>query len=96
MYIVRVHNRITMTNDLVTQLQQDVQYATETLGCTLDEADELIAASENLGLNVQYFVEEFILGGMEYHDKAHLNINDFNDFHGIQLVEEQIEDEYYS
>ena len=43
------------------QLTEDVAYCTQALGCTIEQTDELIQAAGTLGVNAQYFCEEFIV-----------------------------------
>ncbi len=75
---------------LFEQLTEDIAFCTQTIGCNAKETDELINAAEILGLNVQYFCEEFIFGGenvMKYHREDYMDLDVFNEIHGIYFEE---------
>ncbi len=72
------------------QLIEDIAYCKEALGCNKKEIDELMNAANDLTLNTQYFVEEFIFGGenvMKYHREDYMDLDVFNEIHGIYFEE---------
>ena len=75
-------------------IETDLQFCLETLGLNDSQTDEILNCCENLGaISVEYFCEEFILGGREnslelavedmdrLHDSNYLNIAEFNNLH---------------
>ena len=45
---------------MLSQLSKDIEYCIQQLGCTNEQTDELIGAATTLGVNAEYFCEEFI------------------------------------
>tara|TARA_B100000700_G_scaffold312225_1_gene395511 strand:+ start:1815 stop:2060 length:246 start_codon:yes stop_codon:yes gene_type:complete len=77
---------------LFEQLTEDIAFCTQTIGCNAKETDELINAAEILGLNVQYFCEEFIVApegenAMKYQREDFIDLDAFNAYHGIYFEE---------
>ena len=77
------------------QLTEDVAYCTQALGCTMEQTDELIQAAGTLGINAQYFCEEFIVApdgenAMKYQREDFMDLDVFNNTHGIYF--EEVED----
>ena len=75
-------------------IETDLQFCLETLGLNDKQTDEILNVCENLGaIPVEYFCDEFILGGREnslelavedmdrLHDSNYLNIAEFNNLH---------------
>ncbi len=78
--------------NLFEQLTEDVAYCTQALGCNAEQTDELIQAAGTLGINAQYFCEEFIVAPenenvMKYQRPDFIDLDAFNYFHGIYFEE---------
>ena len=74
------------------QLSKDIEYCTQQLGCNFEQTDELISAAETLGVNAEYFCEEFIVApegenAMKYQRDDFIDLDAFNAFHGIYFEE---------
>ena len=74
------------------QLTEDVAYCTQALGCTIEQTDEIIQAAGTLGINAQYFCEEFIVAPedqncMKYQREDFMDLDVFNHTHGIYFEE---------
>ncbi len=74
------------------QLTKDVEYCIQQLGCDFEQTDELISAATTVGVNAEYFCEEFIVAPddadcMKYQDDDYLNLEAFNALHGIYFEE---------
>ena len=74
------------------QLIEDVEYCVQQLGCNFEQTDELIHAACTVGVNAEYFCEEFIVAPddedcMKYQDDDYLNLEAFNALHGIYFEE---------
>ena len=78
---------------MLSQLNEDIAYCTRVLGCNSEQTDELIGAATNLGLNVEYFCEEFIVApdgenALKYQRPDFIDLDAFNAYHGIYFEEE--------
>ena len=78
---------------MLSQLNEDIAYCTRVLGCNSEQTDELIGAATNLGLNVEYFCEEFIVApegenALKYQREDFIDLDAFNAYHGIYFEEE--------
>ena len=78
---------------MLSQLSKDIEYCIQQLGCTNEQTDELIGAATNLGVNAEYFCEEFIVApegenAMKYQRPDFIDLDAFNAFHGIYFEEE--------
>ena len=81
---------------MLSQLNEDIAYCTRVLGCNSEQTDELIGAATNLGLNVEYFCEEFIVApegenALKYQREDFIDLDAFNAYHGIYF--EDVEDD---
>ncbi len=77
------------------QLEKDIEYCTQVLGCNFEQTDELIGAATTLGVNAEYFCEEFIVApegenAMKYQREDFIDLDAFNAFHGIYFEEEEV------
>ena len=80
---------------MLSQLSKDIEYCIQQLGCTNEQTDELIGAATNLGVNAEYFCEEFIVApegenAMKYQRPDFIDLDAFNAFHGIYFEEEEV------
>ena len=74
------------------QLTEDIAFCKHVLGCSNKETDELINAAGTLGINAQYFCEEFIVAPegqncMKYQREDYMDLDVFNEIHGIYFEE---------
>tara|TARA_B100000287_G_scaffold433619_1_gene495760 strand:+ start:2196 stop:2420 length:225 start_codon:yes stop_codon:yes gene_type:complete len=71
-------------NDLLT----DLAFCIEDCEMTDEQTGEYLSCCENLGVNCEYFAEEFIvLGDKEVHSDDYLSLDAFNAYHGIYFEE---------
>ena len=80
---------------MLSQLSKDIEYCIQQLGCTNEQTDELIGAATNLGVNAEYFCEEFIVApegenAMKYQREDYIDLDVFNAYHGIYFEEEEV------
>ena len=78
---------------MLSQLSKDIEYCIQQLGCTNEQTDELIGAATTLGVNAEYFCEEFIVApegenAMKYQREDFIDLDAFNAYHGIYFEEE--------
>ena len=78
---------------MLSQLEEDIAYCTQVLGCNSEQTDELISAAATLGVNAEYFCEEFIVApegenAMKYQRDDFMDLDVFNGVHGIYFEEE--------
>ena len=74
------------------QLTEDIEYCVQQLGCNFEQTDEIIQAAGTLGINAQYFCEEFIVAPenencMKYQREDFMDLDVFNVMHGIYFEE---------
>ena len=77
---------------MLSQLNEDIAYCTHVLGCNAEQTDELISAAATLGVNAEYFCEEFIVApegenAMKYQRPDFIDLDAFNAYHGIYFEE---------
>ena len=77
---------------MLSQLSKDIEYCIQQLGCTNEQTDELIGAATTLGVNAEYFCEEFIVApegenAMKYQREDFIDLDAFNALHGIYFEE---------
>ena len=61
------------------QLVDNLEFCIETMGCNDEQVGEVLAATNELGLNVEYFMNEFMeTSSKDVHDPDYLNIAEFN------------------
>ena len=79
---------------MIYELQEDILYCQDVLGCDAEETNDLITAAERVGTpSVEYFADEFIFivegcdDIIKYHTDEYLNLNAFNELHGIYFEE---------
>ena len=77
---------------MLSQLSKDIEYCIQQLGCTNEQTDELIGAATTLGVNAEYFCEEFIVApegenAMKYQREDFIDLDAFNAYHGIYFEE---------
>ena len=80
---------------MLSQLSKDIEYCIQQLGCTNEQTDELIGAAATLGVNAEYFCEEFIVApdgenAMKYQREDFIDLDAFNAYHGIYFEEEGV------
>tara|TARA_B100000427_G_scaffold327110_1_gene337137 strand:+ start:26 stop:313 length:288 start_codon:yes stop_codon:yes gene_type:complete len=77
---------------MLSQLNEDIAYCTRVLECNAEQTNEIIGAAEEVGVNAEYFCEEFIVCPedeevLKYQDENFINLEAFNAFHGIYFEE---------
>ena len=61
------------------QLVDNLEFCIETMGCNDEQVGEVLAATNELGVNVEYFCNEFMeSSSKEVHESDYLNIALFN------------------
>tara|TARA_B100000459_G_scaffold114296_1_gene67632 strand:- start:147 stop:368 length:222 start_codon:yes stop_codon:yes gene_type:complete len=61
------------------QLCDNLEFCIETLGCNDQQIEEVFAATNELGVNVEYFCNEFMeTSSKQVHNPDYLNIALFN------------------
>ena len=64
---------------LVQQKKDNLEFCFETLGLDKKQTKQLLAATKEIGVNVEYFANEFMeTSSKEVHDDDYLNIALFN------------------
>ena len=73
---------------MVDQLIADLKFCIEELGCNDDQIAELITVSDEMGISVEYFWEEFIVTeSTSVHQDEYLSIEEFE-----ELCTEEVEE----
>ena len=63
----------------VDQIIDNLEFCIETMGLNDEQTGEILAATNELGLNVEYFMNEFMeTSSKEVHESDYLNIALFN------------------
>ena len=63
----------------VDQIIDNLEFCIETIGLNDEQTGEVLAATNELGVNVEYFANEFMeSSSKEVHDSDYLNIALFN------------------
>ena len=63
----------------VDQIIDNLEYCIETIGLNNEQTGEVLAATNELGVNVEYFCNEFMeSSSKDVHDSDYLNIALFN------------------
>ena len=63
----------------VDQIIDNLEFCIETIGLNDEQTGEVLAATKELGVNVEYFCNEFMeSSSKEVHDSDYLNIALFN------------------
>ena len=64
---------------LVQQKKDNLEFCLETLGLNKKQASEVLAATKELGVNVEYFCNEFMeTSSVRVHESDYMNIAMFN------------------
>ena len=64
---------------LVQQKKDNLEFCIETLGLNKKQTKEILAATNELGVNVEYFCNEFMeTSSKQVHYSDYLNIAEFN------------------
>ncbi len=64
---------------LVQQKKDNLEFCFETLGLNKKQAKEILAATNEIGVNVEYFANEFMeTSSRRVHESDYLNIAEFN------------------
>ena len=64
---------------LVQQKKDNLEFCLETLGLNKNQAREVLAATKELGVNVEYFCNEFMeTSSVKVHESDYMNIAMFN------------------
>ena len=68
-----------MKKSKVDQIIDNLEFCIETLGCNDEQTGEVLAATNELGINVEYFCNEFMeTSSVRVHEDDYLNIAMFN------------------
>ena len=68
-----------MKKSKVDQMIDNLKFCIETIGLNDEQTGEVLAATNELGVNVEYFCNEFMeSSSKEVHDSDYLNIAVFN------------------
>ena len=68
-----------MKKSKVDQIIDNLEFCIEKMGCNDEQTGEVLAATNELGLNVEYFMNEFMeTSSTEVHNPDYLNIAEFN------------------
>ena len=63
----------------VDQIIDNLEFCIETIGLNDEQTGEVLAATNELGVNVEYFCHEFMeTSSIELHNPDYLNIAEFN------------------
>ena len=63
----------------IDQMIDNLEFCIETLGCNDEQTGDVLAATNELGVNVEYFCHEFMeKSDIELHNPNYLNIALFN------------------
>ena len=64
---------------LVQQKKDNLEFCFETLGLNKKQTKQMLAATDEIGVNVEYFANEFMeTSSKEVHCSDYLNIAEFN------------------
>ena len=68
-----------MKKSKVDQMIDNLEFCIEILGCNDEQTGDVLAATNELGVNVEYFANEFMeTSSVKVHDDDYLNIAMFN------------------
>ena len=68
-----------MKKSRVDQMIDNLEFCIETIGLNDEQTGEVLAATNELGVNVEYFANEFMeTSSIELHNPDYLNIAEFN------------------
>ena len=68
-----------MKKSKVDQMIDNLEFCIETIGLNDEQTGEVLAATNELGVNVEYFANEFMeTSSIELHNPDYLNIAEFN------------------
>ena len=68
-----------MKKSKVDQMIDNLEFCIETIGLNDEQTGEVLAATNELGVNVEYFCNEFMeTSSVKVHDDDYLNIAMFN------------------
>ena len=63
----------------VDQIIDNLEFCIETIGLNDEQTGEVLAATNELGVNVEYFANEFMeTSSVRVHENDYLNIAEFN------------------
>ena len=68
-----------MKKSKVDQMIDNLEFCIETIGLNDEQTGEVLAATNQLGVNVEYFCHEFMeSSSVKVHESDYLNIAEFN------------------
>ena len=68
-----------MKKSKVDQMIDNLEFCIETLGLNDEQAGDVLAATNEIGVNVEYFANEFMeTSSVQVHENDYLNIAMFN------------------